>query len=348
MRAPLPPSAPERCDALVLAAGFGTRLHPLTRQVPKALLPIHGQPMLAWQFARLADARRIVVNAHHLAPAVRDYLDRRPDAHRYAFSYEREILGTGGALTQAASLLHGDPFVVVNADSFCEVPWSELLAFHRASGCLATMMLTRSSVWPNVVAQRERVQAILPGQRLEHGLTFTGVHVVSRALLDRIPVGGFHDIRDTYIGLIGAEKLAAFIYPPDAPGDLIDVGTPHSYLEAHRRFAAQARAAGTPATPPGAPTADDPTTSSAARIPTCAIDEASYVDPEAAIGDHCQIEVSVVLPGARIAPGRRLRWAIVGPGASVGADLDHRIVTTVGEREFRTGAETSGNGAQER
>jgi mannose-1-phosphate guanylyltransferase len=289
-------------DVLLLAAGFGTRLKPLTQQIPKALLPICGTPILDLQLDRLAGARRVVVNGHHLADALRDHLSARPDHERLVFSHEPEILGTGGALAHARDLFYSDPVFVQNADALCAVPFHALVAFHRAHDFDATMLLTRSPLWPNVTAEADRVTSITPGRRVPGALTFTGCHLVSRELIHRLPRGVFHDIRDTYLELIPEGRLGAFVWPAAGEGTLVDIGTPAAYLDVHRACRDQARVTGF-----------------------------GHVDATARVGAHCRIAESVVLAGAVLAPGTRLRRAIIGPGAQVAGHIEHRMITTLGE-----------------
>jgi mannose-1-phosphate guanylyltransferase len=292
----------DELDVLLLAAGFGTRLRPLTQQVPKALLPICGTPIVDLQLDRLSSARRIVVNGHHLADALRVHLDARPDRERLAFSHEPEILGTGGAIAHARDLLYSDPVLVQNVDALCAVPFQALVAFHRAHDFAATMLLTRSELWPNVTADGDRVTSITPGRRVPGALTFTGCLLISRELIRTLPRGVFHDIRDTYLALIPQGRLGAFVWPTTGPGTLVDIGTPAAYLDVHRGCRDQAGVSGF-----------------------------GHVDPTALVGHGCRIAESVVLAGAVLAPGTRLRRAIIGPGAQAEGYIEHRMVTTLGE-----------------
>jgi len=289
-------------DVLLLAAGFGTRLEPLTQQIPKALLPICGTPILDLQLDRLASARRIVVNGHHLADALRDHLAARPDRERLVFSHEPEIMGTGGAIAHARDLFYSDPVLVQNVDALCAVPFKALVAFHRAHDFAATMLLTRSALWPNVTAEADRVASITPGRRVPGAFTFTGCHVISRELIHHLPRGVFHDIRDSYLALIAQGRLGAFVWPTTGPGTLVDIGTPAAYLDVHRACQDQPHVTGF-----------------------------GHVDATARIGEHCRIAESVVLAGAVLAPGTRLRRAIIGPGAHVAGHIEQRMITTLGE-----------------
>lgn len=312
-------------DALLLAAGFGTRLHPLTKQVPKPLLPIYGVPLLNVHVANLLAHKgpdpisRVTVNGHHLAGQVRDHIDAHFSSDRVYFSHEPEILGTGGAMAHAARYLASDPFLVLNCDALIVPPIAEAVSFHKASNHAATMILIRSEVWPNVRTEGGRVAAILRGKRDPNALTFTGCHVVSRELLDLLPGGVFHDIRDTYENLIRRKKLGAFIWEAEAKLPFLDVGTAEAYLEAHRicSGAGCCRFGFSPA-------------ESKIRF----VDGFGCADRSAVLGENCRIEDSIVLEGARIAPGARILHSIIGPGAPARGEVSDRLVTTAGKRKI--------------
>lgn len=130
--------------AMVLAAGRGTRLAPLTDTIPKPLVPVAGRPFLEriLEFLRAGGITDVVVNLHHLGHRIAEHLgDGARFGVRVAYSWEDPILDTGGGIKRAEPLLAGEPFVVMNGDSLLEVRLSELLAFHRERGGIITMAL---------------------------------------------------------------------------------------------------------------------------------------------------------------------------------------------------------------
>lgn len=168
---------------MILAAGRGERLRPLTESMPKALVPAGGKPLLAWHLERLAASgcREAVMNVSHLAGQI---IERIGDGSRFGvritYSREAEPLETAGGIAHARALLGEAPFLLVNADVYCEIDFARLLAFDLG-GRLAHLMLV-----PN------------PAHRaggdftLEHGLvgngsgtryTYSGVAVMSPALV---------------------------------------------------------------------------------------------------------------------------------------------------------------------
>ena len=117
--------------AMLLAAGRGERLRPLTDRTPKALVPAGGKPLIAWHLERLAAAgcRDAVINVSHLAEQIVDYVGNGARfGLRVAYSREAEPLETAGGIAQALPILGAAPFLLVNADIYCEVDFRRLLA----------------------------------------------------------------------------------------------------------------------------------------------------------------------------------------------------------------------------
>lgn len=130
--------------ALLLAAGTGTRLRPLTDVLPKCLMPINGRPLLGLWLEMLLDAgfTEISVNLHHHADLVREYLQRSPFARFISVSHEEDLLGTGGTLLRLRDRFAEGPFLVAHADNLTIFEPAQLLAAHfgRPGVCLLTMM----------------------------------------------------------------------------------------------------------------------------------------------------------------------------------------------------------------
>jgi NDP-sugar pyrophosphorylase family protein len=130
--------------AMVLAAGFGRRLGPLTDTLPKPLMPVAGRPILAHilAFLRAGGIEEVVVNLHHLGDRIEEAIgDGGAFGVRVRYSREPVIRDTGGGIKQAEPLLAGEPFVVANGDSLLDVPLGDVIAFHRARGGVATMVV---------------------------------------------------------------------------------------------------------------------------------------------------------------------------------------------------------------
>lgn len=130
--------------AMILAAGKGTRLRPLTDTVPKPLLEVAGRPMIAFplQLVREAGIQEVVINLHHLGQQIRNRLgDGTAYGLRITYSEEDPILDTGGGIAAAKEFLGGDTFVVLNADTVMDVRLRDVIDFHRQHQAAATLVV---------------------------------------------------------------------------------------------------------------------------------------------------------------------------------------------------------------
>ncbi len=228
---------------MVLAAGLGTRLRPLTEFLPKPAVPVAGLPLVQLAFGRLRSggARRVVVNAHHLAGVMEGVAGEAARAVGIALSISREpvIAGTGGALREArAHLASAGVIVLWNGDVLFDVDLPVILAAHRKSGALATMVLapmppgaSYATVDVDHGMAVRRIAGLGPGGDALVPLHFTGVHVLSPALLDHVPAHPFAcDVnRRVYAPLLATGRIRAVV----ASGYWNDLGTPERYLQAN-------------------------------------------------------------------------------------------------------------------
>jgi NDP-sugar pyrophosphorylase family protein len=130
--------------AMVLAAGQGTRLRPVTDGKPKALVPVAGRPMIEYALLllRYYEIREIIINLHHFGEQIEKHLgDGRQLGLELSYSIEPELLGTGGGLLKARPFLQDETFIVINTDVLIDLNLSELIAFHRQMSAAATLVL---------------------------------------------------------------------------------------------------------------------------------------------------------------------------------------------------------------
>lgn len=189
---------------MIVAAGRGTRLRPLSDLRPKPALPVRGLPLVAYQLALLAHhgVREVVVNTHHL-PQVLEETARRvcPPGVALRFSRERTLLDTGGAIRRVASFLReSDPCVVIGGDMLVDVDLGALVRAHAERGAAATLLLRedpRADRFGTVAVDREGVVCRI-GSRFRVGPAgrereearagiYPWVNVFSRAALDALP-----------------------------------------------------------------------------------------------------------------------------------------------------------------
>ncbi len=223
--------------AMVLAAGLGTRLRPLTLTVPKPLLCLDSQKLVDYPLSLLAKGgvRKVVINLHHLGDMIREYVG---DGRRYglnvSYSFEPEILGTGGGIKNAESFFGGEPFVCINSDSLIKADIKALIAAHLASNADATMVLKErkpSDPYAGVSVKEGIVKGFGDGDHF-----YTGLQVIGPRLLKILPPAGRISclINDGYKKLIAAGgNVAAFIYS----GYFSDLGTPERYERAKEDIA---------------------------------------------------------------------------------------------------------------
>ena len=233
---------------MLFAAGLGTRLRPLTDHVPKALVEVGGVPILERVARRLieAGADRLIVNVHHFAERVEEYVRSRGGwGVEVVFSPEEGApLETGGGLLQAESLFRGDaPFFLHNADILTDLPLREMYAAHRESGALATLAVMERPTSRHFLfddrgllgrtdARKGLELRARPAEGEVRKLAFGGVHVVSPEIFPRITERGAFSILDPYLRLAGEGER---ILPFRVDGALwLDIGSPEQ-LEAARR-----------------------------------------------------------------------------------------------------------------
>ncbi len=130
--------------AMILAAGFGTRMRPLTETLPKALVPVAGRPLIEYTllFVKSHGVEEVVINLHHLGHLLRDVLgDGSAYGLRITYSPEDPLLDTGGGIKKAQPFLDGAPFLVLNADTILDFDLTAFLAAHRQTHAIGTLLL---------------------------------------------------------------------------------------------------------------------------------------------------------------------------------------------------------------
>lgn len=238
--------------ALILAAGIGSRLKPWTDSHPKALVEVGGRPMLARVIENIVAAgiSDIIVNVHHFAPQVVDFLREGPFNARITISDESDrLLDTGGALRKVIKLLGGEPVLIHNADILTTLPLRELVYSHVRSGADATLLVdprhtTRRLVfsdgmlrgWTNLTTGEVK-PAGLSISADDSMLSLDGIHIVNPELYttmpDYAPEGEPFSIIDFYIARCATHAIRGYQIPPEARW--WDVGRPET-LQAAREF----------------------------------------------------------------------------------------------------------------
>jgi mannose-1-phosphate guanylyltransferase len=227
--------------AMILAAGLGTRLEPLTCIRPKPLFPVLNQPLLGITIGQLQGmgATRIVINAHHLANQIERFIRGERWGLEVQVRVEPEILGTGGGIKNCADLLHDAPFFcVINADIYHTFDLKPAIRYHTAENNLATLVLCDDPRFNQVGIDEEGRIISIRGQEVKKSLsparilTFTGIHLISSRLLDSMPSAGFFDIIGFYLDL--ASRGEAIRGYQMQGGYWRDIGRIEDYRALHR------------------------------------------------------------------------------------------------------------------
>lgn len=319
-----------RLRALVLAAGRGERLRPLTDSVPKPLLPLAGQPVAGHTLERLrrAGCEAAALNLHHLGDQIRARFGGDLDGMALTYSPEATLQGTLGALYPLREFLaQAEAIVLVNGDSYCRWPIEALVRRHLRERADATLLLAERAGADEprgvtldrggrVLGFRGAVPASAsPGEWSQR--VFAGAHVLSPALLERVPAGPGDIIAGLYQPVLdGGGKISTL----STRRRWHDLGRPRRYLTA---------ALDTGLGWPGG----------RSRIVPGAIVERgarlrhSVVEAGAKVAAGARLVRSLVLPGAVVGPGCRLDEVIVGFGAALpsGTAVERRLVTPRGK-----------------
>jgi len=226
---------------MILAAGEGRRLRPLTNYLPKPMLPVGGRPLLEHILTHLRNCgiTNLAINLHHLPQAVIDHFgDGNRWGVRLRYSVEEELLGSAGGVKRLESFFD-EPFVVYYGDLFTRADLRPMIAAHRRGESIATMGLYRvPDPWNRGIVQLDsggRITRFVekpPREEAFSNLANAGIYVLEPDVLRYIPPDQPCDFgRDVFPALL-ADGAPVAGYVLDAP--LIDIGLPEKYREANR------------------------------------------------------------------------------------------------------------------
>lgn len=233
-------------NAMILAAGKGTRLYPLTETLPKPMVPVAGEPVLyhTLRWLRRHDIHRVAINLYHLAATIQNDLG---NGSRFGvnihYSTEEQLLGTAGGVKRMADFLE-DPFIVIYGDVLTDLDLNTLVAFHSANGSgrsHATLTLDRrpEATHCGVVdlGTNNRVTGFVEKPKPEDITSpwvNSGIMVLDHALLELIPSGRVCDFGREVLPDWLARGIPLFGWQLPNTSYLIDMGTPEKYAKANR------------------------------------------------------------------------------------------------------------------
>lgn len=228
--------------ALLLAAGIGSRLRPITETVPKCLVPIHGKPLLDYWLDRLppTNVERILINLHYLANTVRAHVEATSSADRIDLVYEPTLLGTAGTVKANRDWFGTAPFLLAHADNLTDFDLRQLIAGHiaRPAGCAITMLAFRTDnpqscgileLGQNHIVEGFHEKVAAPPGNLANA----AVYIVEPEVADFIS-----QFNDSFIDF-STQVIPAFlgrILALENEGYHRDIGTPEGLRRAHDEF----------------------------------------------------------------------------------------------------------------
>lgn len=320
-----------RLRAVVLAAGHGNRLRPLTEFAPKPLLPVQGEPIISRTLGQLArlGCEAAAVNLHHMGEAIREHLGDSVEGMPLTYSPEEQLLGTLGALGPLEEFLRpADLVLVINGDSLCQWPLKRLVKKHRKSEAQATILVSRR-VDPSPFGGGVRLDSNnhVTAFRGPTGSTdkdrhrvFMGAHVVSPGLLDGIGKDQPSDfVASLYEPLVSRGGVVGAV---ETKRPWHDLGTPQRYLEGVRDWVGRRLLPGI---------GSQNWVCEGAQLATDVKLRRSAVERDCHINAGCYLEDSLLLPGARVSERCRVAGSILGFGVVLppGTSVEARLVTTV-------------------
>ena len=222
--------------AMILAAGFGTRLLPLTKTVPKPLIEVRNDPIVIHQIRALARCgiKEIVINVHHLAERIMSTLGSGEQfGVRITYSPEAELLDTGGGIVKALPLLGQSPFIVLNSDVWTDYPFESLLQRTTSHAHLVLKKCVDSFKNRDFDLISNRVRHY-DNNKL-HNYTYCGIILINPTIFERVSLTKFSLSRDLLFDLARDDKITGEVYT----GTWFDIGSLERLRETRRFLASQ-------------------------------------------------------------------------------------------------------------
>ena len=224
-------------QAMILAAGLGIRLQPLTFYLPKPLFPVLNRPLLHRLLDQLEDAgfRKIVINCFHLAHLVLEMMGSYKARAEIVTLVEPSLLGTGGALRNALPhISKNEPLLVINGDVVTDLDPARVVNLHQHHGAMASLVVHKREPWNNVAVMDENISGF--NYSGPDAMAFTGISVLEPELIRTIPEDCPSSLVDAFkIAIDQGGRLQA-LRADQIAGHYIweDIGSPAGYLSAHK------------------------------------------------------------------------------------------------------------------
>lgn len=299
--------------AMILAAGLGTRLRPLTLGRPKVLMPIQNRPLLHWllDYLRGAGAEAVILNAHHLSDVLAAHLASHDLGIAVHVRVESALLGTGGGIRNVADFWDERPFVVMNGDILSAIDLQGVIRGHLQSRAVATLVLTHEPRFNQVqVGAEGRILRLKDGPP-DAALAFTGIQVVSPGVLDVIPPQGASSIIHSYERLIaGGRRVMAHVVRDEYWRELGEVPR---YLAVHQEFSRFEKSP-IPGIQAGPGAIVHPSAQMGKRVRLAGT---VCIGADCEVADGATVADSILWERVKVRPGCLVRNSIIGDGVEL-------------------------------
>ncbi|MDZ7695801.1 MAG: NDP-sugar synthase [Deltaproteobacteria bacterium] len=297
---------------MILAAGFGMRLEPLTSYLPKPLVPVGNRAVIdrSIDYLKAHGIDEIVVNAHRHAEKLKAHLDGGdPFKLKVQVRVEPEILGTGGGIRNTLDFWDDNPFVVINGDILTDIDLTRVYETHIAQGNRVTLILHDYAPFNQVRVDKEmniREISVDPGPGK---LAFTGIHIIDPAVLGRIPGGVFFDILECYRSLIkDGGRIKGYL---SAGHYWRDIGSFNHYLLANQEAAGRERFL----------------VGMGCRVSSTAqLHDWAVIGDRSVLGERADVARSVLWRGVRVHPAVRVVDSVVTSQKEIREDVINRAL----------------------
>ena len=315
--------------AMILAAGFGTRLKPLTNDLPKPLFPILNQPILehTLQFLRSQDIRDIAINLHHKPENITNYFgDGKKFGVNLHYSREEKILGTAGGIKKLQNFFNDDSFYVINSDVLADINLKDVMRFHKEKKSKLTLVVRKVSntnkYQPIIRSDQGRIISFL-GHSITNSknstqVMFTGIQIIEPDIFSRIPENKFcGTTEDVFPGMI-MDGLPVYGYLHQ--GYWVDIGTRETYIQIQAdvldgRLILK--------TPPSMNPGEHLIAPPVHIGKDCKITQEAQIGPNAVLGNNCYlhqgavVKNSILWPGVTVNTGCTIENSVIGMGTVI-------------------------------
>ncbi len=307
---------------MILAAGLGTRLQPLTDFRAKAAVPFLNRPLIhyAWELLAGAGVQEIMINSHHLPHSIEDAVKgmeaEGQEAPGILFSHEEKMLGTAGAIAKVRDFLAGDTFVVCNGKIYFEEDLNQAIRFHHETESLVTLLLVpysdEDSYNPVFLDEKNNITGFGPTKSPTHSQkphVFTGIHILDPKIFDFIPDGPCDTVNDIYPRLIEeGHRVQGFV----SRAYWCECSTPQRYLMRSLEVL-QKRGLDNLIEGEGSPLCQGVVAPRSVQIDSTSVVKDSVLWDDVKVSPNSSLSGVIVTDGVRLGPGTHLEDAIVTP-----------------------------------